>query len=386
MTLYGFVLWLCLLYPVMWMAVALHELAHLLAGRWLGMEPYSLRVGRGRLLYAGRVRGVAFSLHAKPNFGMVHAPARYTGQSAWHIALFFAAGPVSDAVVLLFMCACIWLIDRGSPLQWTLYSLALGQVCLLACNLLPMEVEIAGTKLPNDGKQILRILTGGAEGWRQRLHEQHTLNVQRYDPAFRAEDAWTLRADAQQVALYNAACSASEAGRHEAAADQLERLLAAVPMHPAEEASILDRMTVAAIFHNNLGLLPRSLRWGRRAHALLPGCATLQGSYGALLVQSAHSPVPGEDAAANARAGMEMLLPLTAESHTLLDRVVSLYFVALAQQLLGDEAAADAALASARKLGDDSKMLRDITARVRELRAQARSLAAADSIEGAGIK
>jgi hypothetical protein len=383
MTLYGVVLWLCLLYPYMWMVVALHELAHLLVGRWLGMEPYFVHVGRGRLLYAGRVRGVAFSLHAKPNFGMVHAPGRYTGQSAWRIALFFAAGPASDALVLLFLCACIWLIDRGSPLQWTLYWLAIFQTCLLAFNLLPMEFEIGGAKLPNDGKQILRIFTGGTEGWRRRLHERNTLNVQRYDPAFRVEDTWTLRADAQQVALYNQACSASEAGRYDEAVDQLERLLAAVPMHPAEEASILDKMTVAAIFHNNLDLLPRALQWGRRAHALLPGCATLQGSYGALLVQSAYGLVPGEDATANARAGMEMLLPLAAESHTLLDRVVSLYFIALARQLLGDEAAADAALASARELGDDGKMLRDITARVRELRA--RRLAVADSVDGARI-
>lgn len=375
MSLTSFFILLLVAYPFTWAVVALHELAHLLVGRWLGLQPYALQIGSGRLLYAGRVRGVAFSLHLLPSHGMVLSPSRYKGQAAWRIVLFFAAGPVSDCLVLLAMCAGLYLGESGTHAREVLFPLVIGQACILAINLLPMDLKIGNVSFANDGKQILHLLTGGAEGWHRRLHEKYVLNVQRYHPAFRAEDAWTLRANEEQLALYNDGCAASEAGRYQESLDKLACLLTTVPMHPGEEASILDRMTAPTIFHNELGLLPQALQCGRRAHALLPDCATLQCSYGALLVQSGQTSIPREDAIANTRTGLDMLLPLAAETHNLLDRVVSLYFIALAHQLLGNNAEADTAIASARKLGGDSQMLRHITTQLRERRSAGRQMA-----------
>jgi tetratricopeptide (TPR) repeat protein len=192
--------------------------------------------------------------------------------------------------------------------------------------------------------------------------------VKCYDPAFRAEDAWTLSASAEHLALYHEASAASEAGRYKEKLEKFSRLLAEVPLHPGEEAILLDGMTAPAIFHNQLQFLPQSLQWGRRAHALLPESATLKGTYGSLLVLSGYTPVAGEDAAANVTTGLAMLMPLTAETQTLLDRTVSLYFISIAHQLLGRTAEAQAALDQAHKLGGDNQMLRRVIGQVRALR------------------
>lgn len=94
--------------------VSLHEAAHLLAARALGVRVEEFVVGGGPVLMSARLGGTVFSLRALPTFGghvriagmfEEHGRENFGAKSPWQKAAIIAAGPaanlVSAALVLL---------------------------------------------------------------------------------------------------------------------------------------------------------------------------------------------------------------------------------------------------------------------------------------------
>jgi len=347
-------LFLPALFVWLWVAIFFHELAHFLTGRALGLAPYALVVGKGPQLLAARVRGAAVRLHLIPAYGMVFVPARDLGGAAWRHVAFFSAGLISDAVLLTLLA--VFMFSQGGATLTVLGPIAFFHLCIILANLWPTDVNIAGTVTANDGKLILGTLQGGTAFIAQRHRDIHAAAVQRYDPAFRAEDAWITRAAPEMVALYHTGLAAAEIGDLQVAFDQLTQVLAAAPMSPGEEAQLLDSLASSVLFRHDSARYPQALEWAGRARARLPGVATLSGTHGALLIESgavglkapdaraqedkAPDALAREQATADIRAGLALLLPLTEEGNTPIDRTISTRYIAQACALLGEAAQA----------------------------------------------
>ena len=108
--------------------VTLHELGHLLVGRWLGVEAQAFSVGFGKELFGfDDKRGTRWRISALPLGGYVQfrgdmnpasipdpeAPAEegaFQNASLWRRALIVAAGPVTNILVALAIFAAFFMI------------------------------------------------------------------------------------------------------------------------------------------------------------------------------------------------------------------------------------------------------------------------------------
>src|SRR5262249_10257461 len=142
--------------------IVLHELSHLLAARLVGFKAYAFIVGKGPVLLHRRIGNLDVRIHWIPETGLVRVGPLLEGLS-WRGAMLLAAGPLSDAV-LLAVLATLAGLGLGSPKagEGSLFFaiLTIGQALVLVSSVVPRDCTIAGTRMPNDGKQFLGYVTG----------------------------------------------------------------------------------------------------------------------------------------------------------------------------------------------------------------------------------
>jgi Zn-dependent protease len=309
----------------MFVEVAFHEGAHLLAAKLVGYTPFSLKVGRGPLLLGRRFCGVDVRLHLFPFVGMVHSRMSVPGLR-WRGAFFSIAGLLADFALLLVVLNLAGFkagapdASRTTPLDYFFALLAVYQIVVIAVNLIPMNVVIEKTTIPNDGKQFLGYLTGRTlADWKA-----YEAAVRRYDATFQLGESWILGGDQAMSFLIIRAEEDLTAGRYAEGAEKFLRLVEEPRVHPGEKAMYLDRIACIPILRGDKGLLSRAVDWARRAHELVPQSRTIQGTYGAALVENgAHA------------EGIRLLMPLTSEDNTPLDQTLSSCFVAKALHAQG---------------------------------------------------
>lgn len=147
--------------------VPLHEAAHALAARALGLRLFAVTLGSGRLWRRVRLLGVTVELRAIPAGGFAHgAPLRAEG-ARWRMAGFALAGPSMNA--LLAVAAWPWLPELGDVAAWRSLAgaLACGWVAanvfaVTAC-LLPYQMRSAIGPTPSDGLIVWNALRAGPE-------------------------------------------------------------------------------------------------------------------------------------------------------------------------------------------------------------------------------
>ena len=318
------------LYLWIFIQTVLHEAAHVLVGRMAGFSPYALSVGRGPLLFHMRLAGVEVRIRALPFFGgVVRAWFPLRGIS-WRGSLFAIAGIASDTVLLALTVSL-----AGFKLGF-FAMLALYQVMVLLGNLIPSHVILEGMRIPNDGAQFLAYLTGRTSVG-LKAYEQ---NVARYDPTFRMADAWIMRGDPALMARFSSAEQQMAARSYAEATQTYLGLVAEPSIHAAEKALILDRIACIPLIDGDKRFLADAEVWSRRAYELFPDCKTLHGTLGSILVERGHF-----------AAGLVLLMPLTQEDNSAIDRALAACFAAKALHALGRTTEASKWIRTARSSG-----------------------------------
>src|SRR5712671_4295011 len=214
------------LYLWMFVEVILHESAHFLVAKMVGFRPFALIIGKGPLLFQGRVGGLEVRFHWLPLFGMVRTRPSLAGLS-WKGALFSIAGILSD-FVLLFLMLGLAGFKAGAPdpsqmssLHAFFAAIVLYQAVLIAANLVPASIGAEGAKIPNDGRQFL----GYVSGRTAKVMGAYEHSVSRYDPSFRIADSWLMRGNLPMLAVFAAAEKDMVAGRNAEATEKYLRLI-----------------------------------------------------------------------------------------------------------------------------------------------------------------
>lgn len=318
--------------------VTLHECAHLVAAKAVGFSAFSFTVGTGPLAFQHRAAGIDFRFHCFPSAGLVKAIPRLDGLR-WRGAVFSGAGLILDAVIFI---AALGQADfrldatQGTPARTLFAAVAVYQGVIIALNLVPMHSLVQGCRLPNDGRQLMDYLSGATP----RTLRAYEANVMRYDASFRIGQSWLMRGDLPLLALLAAGEADMAAGRYEDATQKYAELLERTSMHPAERAVILDAMASIPVVHGGKRFLAAAEDWARQACRLVPDCRTSRGTLGSILVE--------KGAAAE---GLALLLPLTSDSNSPIDRTLASCYIAKAFDALGDAVQAGKWIEAARSLG-----------------------------------
>jgi hypothetical protein len=136
--------------------LAMHELAHAIAGKAFGLGVNRVRVGFGPPIIRWRVGGCAIEV----NSIMLMGSCEFSGNSClvrWRMILTTLAGPMVHLLIIVII-ALIG-VDAGEGMLATLWKVVFWEnVELLAINLLPHRLVMFGESVASDGAQIIEIL------------------------------------------------------------------------------------------------------------------------------------------------------------------------------------------------------------------------------------
>jgi tetratricopeptide (TPR) repeat protein len=149
----GLVIIAVLIHPLL---VILHELAHALTARAVGLEVTLVRLGSGPFVWAGKALSFPVRLYAWPLSGLTHLsghPAQWVRTRVWLTVLM---GPLSN-LVLAGAASVFWnplsiVMDSNVTLLWIVYNALMG-----AGNLWPHRTRGSEQSHSSDGRQLIQI-------------------------------------------------------------------------------------------------------------------------------------------------------------------------------------------------------------------------------------
>ncbi|MDB5352107.1 MAG: hypothetical protein JWN86_3354 [Planctomycetota bacterium] len=153
----GHILLACL--PALPVAVFMHELGHVLAGRASGFVVTSFGLGIGRPLFVIPVGGMrVYACLVRPLQGITFAFLPQLHPTRLQLVAFTAGGILANAVAAAFSLACSWMLPWGSPF-WIAFA-AINAI-LAVSSLIPYHYSAGQAPLRTDGALILQALRSG---------------------------------------------------------------------------------------------------------------------------------------------------------------------------------------------------------------------------------
>jgi hypothetical protein len=150
---------MAVLEPIM---MAMHELSHAAVGWAVGFRVFGIELGTGPDVARCWLGDFLFHVHLVPVGGICYASPKKTVGIRWRSIFFVAAGALFHALSLALLVAFYW--SRRDPSQafyrhegW-IAALTLLNFLMLLRNLWPRDISRQGRKIPNDGKQLRRLL------------------------------------------------------------------------------------------------------------------------------------------------------------------------------------------------------------------------------------
>jgi hypothetical protein len=138
------------------LTVLLHEMGHFLTARWLGLEPWLIRLGVGPQLWAGRFLGVPLRVHGWPLSGLTYlgsASLRFLRLRVWITILM---GPGTNLLLAAISIICwdpsVRVFGTNVVLLWIIYN-----GLYLLSSLLPNRHRRVGQLYRSDGLQLMLI-------------------------------------------------------------------------------------------------------------------------------------------------------------------------------------------------------------------------------------
>lgn len=353
-----FLVFLPVLLPVLIFAwahfrMALHETAHYLAARLVGLHPVRMDWGSGEGGWQLRLCGATVVWHAQPWDGMTHFQGLSLERPGWRVAFHLLAGIIMDAALFFLIgqvnSRAAATLNEPPLWYWITGPLFLWQGLTILLTLIPMDLQIDGMRSATDGKMLCKAVSGRLTREMRAKRCEYLAAMQRYQPGLRFEDCWMYRPDPTHVRLLHGAVSAMRENRLKEALTDAEKLLTLAPMAPGERAQMLDSMANAAGFSGKRWELERALAWAREARVLLPDARPVQGTLGALLVESG-----------DFEEAVSLLEPLTAPENESEDRVHAFCHLAKVQSQLLQHGKAKRELENAKAVRPDHPLIAEL--------------------------
>ena len=157
-------------------SVIAHELAHFIAARLLGLNPWWFNIGHGAILFEKQFRKVRLTLKEFPYSGLVFPLIIGNEQSRarWKVVVMVAAGPLSNAILFGTFWVNTPKINAIDFSNWDLISweMCIANAYLLLVALVPFQATKKTVKLPNDGLHLILLLFGQWLGsWAENLRK-----------------------------------------------------------------------------------------------------------------------------------------------------------------------------------------------------------------------
>lgn len=233
----------------------IHEAAHALTALVLGGKVYAFIIGQGDVLWQKQVGSCLFVVKRDFQNGMARFgfPARLDSDIRWRYFIAIGAPLVLHLLIVLVGVQFFPIINteqRYNPGQLFVFT----NLFMFILNAIPRMATIEGWEHPTDGAILWRMVRGG----------------------------YTVE-ELQFASLTNEAMTWLQAGQKEAAAQAFEKMLA-YPQLPPNGRGIVENNVAWILLLLNQA--PVALEHARVAYALLPWHPAIEGTFGAVLVET----------------------------------------------------------------------------------------------------
>jgi len=261
-----------------WGSLVLHEGAHALVGRLVGLQIREIRFGIGPTVFRCRLRETEIRVGLLPSGGWVMTfPPLSHGKPA--LALFYLAGPIADLAWLVGLLAVFRAYGGTPAVNIAMLSVILLHIVRLWGSLVPHWGTLYGTRLPNDMLALWRTLRRKDD---QAYRAAYLDALRRYrDPA---EPAPPLSGRSDRIAYHILQARAALRPLTDEAIDALGRELSRASER-SEQLLIIESMVMSVLARPGSRHRVHLDPWTSRALALSPDLPTVRGSRGAALVR-----------------------------------------------------------------------------------------------------
>lgn len=135
--------------------IFIHELAHALVARWMGLRVFGVFIGMGKVLWTGKFLGTNWTIHAVPVGGITAVGTRSLPLIRWRLFLIYLAGPASHAILMILFYFLAQTLPSFTLAHYTADALTWSNFLLLLINLYPHKVFAMSDMRGTDGWHLL---------------------------------------------------------------------------------------------------------------------------------------------------------------------------------------------------------------------------------------
>ena len=275
--------------------IVIHELAHALVARLLGMRVYSISIGLGKTLAEGRFLGMHWQWHALPLAGgtsVAGPPGRLDRLKLW---LTYLAGPGVHAVLVLAAMGLQQLLivgESGSGLLLEASGLVYEtNLVLLLFNLLPIQSPSSLGPIGSDGWNLLKLPFANPDEIELRRSSYYVMEaleaIRRRDPTSARQwiDQAQRRFPASLPASTGLGYVLAKLGDFDAARQIFAAALAAgSALKPARRYVLLNNIAYSHAILRDAERLDEADRFSTEAYQNAPWMSPFVGTRGTVLV------------------------------------------------------------------------------------------------------
>jgi tetratricopeptide (TPR) repeat protein len=277
--------------------IGIHETAHFVAARAVGIDIAEITIGHWRKLFSVQMGAVRVIVRAAPDSGYVIIRQSLKLFSPFPVSLLLSAGIIAESVVIV--AAWQWhhhpkffpLLFQGAAAEYfRLCIFWIGGLHVLT-SLWPSNSSIGGSLLPSDGMQLLSLWKDRADRPRARALFVKCQEVNRLATAREFESALELTESLSKQHPENLSLAKAigtfraELGDIDGALQAWEALLKRSGLPLNELVELLDSLSCLPLYHGRIDLLVRADAWSNEALRHAPLAITLKGTRGSVLIE-----------------------------------------------------------------------------------------------------
>jgi len=281
---------LLLMFPL----IILHELAHAVAGKLLGLHVFAIQLGAGNLIYTRRFGGMRWYIKPFPLLGLTFVAGPEMSRMRLRYFLLHLAGPGLHAVLIGLLGLATLAIPALRPGSLAMQAIWVGiwaNTLLLLTNLYPRKINTGGVSTGTDGWAMLNSFKITPQKLQERFAIYYTL--QTVDAVDRGDQPAAMEWAEQGLALYPrqpmminalgyAYSNLREYGKARAAF--LQALDCAEQPPESVKFMVLNNIAFANLMLGDPALLEQANEYSELAYKNFPWEPAVGGTRGAVLV------------------------------------------------------------------------------------------------------
>jgi hypothetical protein len=284
-------------------SVAIHESAHFVVGRLVGLKVWRLTIGHGPVVFDHDFASFRLTLMASPYSGAVY-PLLFAAEltsTRWKRFVMIAAGPMSNALLLIisvFLASGVHDTQNAGATSFP-YEMLLANGYLLIFSLLPYRTQINGGPTMTDGLQMFRLLFFGAADTRRMIASETSTRSGSPGPSWK----WIVNQidPGQLLASYR-------------------KMLSDPNLSPEQRLHALDLFATTVLMYGANEFLEEADRYSLELLNGRPDAWTVKGTRGSILVEKG-----------DLDGGIAMLTQVMDNDPSAFDRAIASAYLALAE-------------------------------------------------------